>query len=70
MEKLEAHHDTDPLECTVGFILLPLTGCWSNKEIEDLALIVGTSMDLENREVLGKSQRDKQAVSLTGIELR
>ena len=49
MEKLEAHHDTDPLECTVGFIILPLTGCWSNKEIEDLALIVGTSMDLEKQ---------------------
>ncbi|MFE0559846.1 Ger(x)C family spore germination protein [Paenibacillus sp. NPDC058910] len=31
-------------------ILLPLTGCWSNKEIEDLGLIVGTSLDLEKQE--------------------
>lgn len=30
--------------------LLPLTGCWSNKEIEDLGLIVGTSLDLEKQE--------------------
>lgn len=31
-------------------ILLSLTGCWSNKEIEDLGLIVGTSLDLEKQE--------------------
>lgn len=38
------------LSALLVFILLPLTGCWSNKEIEDLALIVGTSMDLEKQE--------------------
>lgn len=37
------------LSALLVFILLPLTGCWSNKEIEDLALIVGTSMDLEKQ---------------------
>ncbi|MCL1695100.1 Ger(x)C family spore germination protein [Lysinibacillus sp. BPa_S21] len=31
----------------LSFILLLLTGCWSSKEIEDLGLIVGTSLDLE-----------------------
>lgn len=37
------------LSALLVFIFLPLTGCWSNKEIEDLALIVGTSMDLEKQ---------------------
>ncbi|WP_083397588.1 Ger(x)C family spore germination protein [Paenibacillus sp. LC231] len=37
------------LSALLVFIILPLTGCWSNKEIEDLALIVGTSMDLEKQ---------------------
>lgn len=31
-------------------ILLPLTGCWSNKEIEELGLIAGSSLDLEKQE--------------------
>lgn len=38
------------LSALLVLILLPLTGCWSNKEIEDLGLIVGTSMDLEKQE--------------------
>ena len=29
-------------------MILPLTGCWSSKEIEDLGLIVGTALDIEN----------------------
>lgn len=37
------------LSALLVFIHLPLTGCWSNKEIEDLGLIVGTSMDLEKQ---------------------
>lgn len=38
------------LSALLVLILLPLTGCWSNKEIEDLGLIVGTSLDLEKQE--------------------
>lgn len=30
--------------------LLSLTGCWSSKEIEDLGLVVGTSLDLDTQE--------------------
>ncbi len=29
-------------------MILLLTGCWSSKEIEDLGLIVGTALDIEN----------------------
>ncbi|MGE7823111.1 Ger(x)C family spore germination protein [Paenibacillus sp. NPDC093718] len=38
------------LSALLLLILLPLAGCWSNKEIEDLGLIVGTSLDLEKQE--------------------
>ncbi|GIO96183.1 germination protein BC [Paenibacillus lautus] len=38
------------LSALLILILLPLTGCWSNKEIEDLGLVVGTSLDLEKQE--------------------
>lgn len=31
-------------------ILLPLAGCWSSKEIENLGFIVGTSLDLEKKD--------------------
>ncbi|PJN56286.1 Spore germination protein B3 precursor [Paenibacillus sp. GM2FR] len=37
------------LSALLILILLPLTGCWSKKEIEDLGLIVGTSLDLEKQ---------------------
>lgn len=30
----------------LSVIILPLSGCWSNKEIEDLGLVAGTSLDL------------------------
>ncbi|WP_181469729.1 Ger(x)C family spore germination protein [Paenibacillus sp. MDMC362] len=37
------------LSALLVIMFLPLTGCWSKKEIEDLGLIVGTSMDLEKQ---------------------
>lgn len=37
------------LNALLVLILLSLPGCWSNKEIEDLGLIVGTSLDLEKQ---------------------
>ncbi|WP_155591816.1 Ger(x)C family spore germination protein [Lysinibacillus cavernae] len=39
-------------------VSLPLTGCWSSKEIEDLGLIVGTSLDLETGDVSSEEQQD------------
>ncbi|PKU52215.1 MULTISPECIES: Ger(x)C family spore germination protein [Lysinibacillus] len=43
------------LVITVSFLL---TGCWSSKEIEDLGLIVGTSLDLETGDVSSEEQQD------------
>ncbi len=43
------------LVMTVPFFL---TGCWSSKEIEDLGLIVGTSLDLETGDVSSEEQQD------------
>ncbi|MEK4171788.1 Ger(x)C family spore germination protein [Lysinibacillus sp. FSL L8-0312] len=40
---------------TVSFLL---TGCWSSKEIEDLGIIVGTSLDLETGDVSSEEQQD------------
>jgi len=39
------------LLCTLAILsLLPLAGCWSSKEIEDLGFIVGTSLDLGKKD--------------------
>ncbi|WP_141904995.1 Ger(x)C family spore germination protein [Lysinibacillus sp. Y5S-8] len=40
---------------TISFLL---TGCWSSKEIEDLGIIVGTSLDLETGDVSSEEQQD------------
>ena len=42
----------------VAMVTLLLTGCWSSKEIEDLGLIVGTSLDLETGDVSSEEQQD------------
>lgn len=56
----------------LSFILLLLTGCWSSKEIEDLGLIVGTSLDLEtdsnSREALEEQEArnsNKELITIT-----
>lgn len=56
----------------LSFILLLLTGCWSSKEIEDLGLIVGTSLDLEtdtnSREELEEQEArnsNKELITIT-----
>lgn len=60
------------LSALLVLTLLPLTGCWSNKEIEDLGLIVGTSLDLEKQEASreesagqagGPPQRDRITIT-------
>ncbi|RJE83876.1 Ger(x)C family spore germination protein [Paenibacillus sp. 1011MAR3C5] len=39
------------LLCTLAILIfLPLAGCWSSKEIENLGIIVGTSLDLEKKD--------------------
>ncbi|WP_165867419.1 Ger(x)C family spore germination protein [Paenibacillus pinisoli] len=39
------------LLCSLSIlILLPLAGCWSSKEIENLGFIVGTALDLEKKD--------------------
>lgn len=42
----------------VMMVALLLTGCWSSKEIEDLGLIVGTSLDLETGDVTSEEQQE------------
>lgn len=56
----------------LSFILLLLTGCWSSKDIEDLGLIVGTSLDLEtdsnSREALEEQEArnsNKELITIT-----
>lgn len=41
----------------VMIVSLLLTGCWSSKEIEDLGLIVGTSLDLATEEATTEEQK-------------
>lgn len=35
---------------SLTLVIITLTGCWSSKEIEDLGLIIGTAIDLENED--------------------
>jgi len=42
----------------VIMVSLLLSGCWSSKEIEDLGLIVGTSLDLETGAISSEEQRE------------
>jgi len=56
----------------LSLILLLLTGCWSSKEIEDLGLVVGTSLDLEtdssSREALEEQEArnsNKELITIT-----
>lgn len=44
----------------VIMVALLLTGCWSSKEIEDLGLIVGTSLDLETGDVTSEEHQEAQ----------
>lgn len=50
-------------------IILPLTGCWSSQEIEDLGLIVGTALDLESGGSTWEDQEteysDRQLITIT-----
>jgi len=52
----------------LSLILLLLTGCWSSKEIEDLGLIVGTSLDLE-RDSTSRVETEGQEASYSSKEL-
>jgi spore germination protein len=45
--KLSHHNVRFFLVSLIFLILLPLSGCWSSKEIESLGLVAGTAMDLE-----------------------
>ncbi|HBS45520.1 MAG TPA: spore gernimation protein GerC [Paenibacillus sp.] len=45
--KLSHHNVRLFLVPLIFLILLPLSGCWSSKEIESLGLVAGTAMDLE-----------------------
>ncbi|MFJ7184324.1 Ger(x)C family spore germination protein [Lysinibacillus xylanilyticus] len=52
----------------LSLILLLLTGCWSSKEIEDLGLVVGTSLDLE-RDSTARVESEGQEDSYSSKEL-
>jgi len=46
-------------------VSLLLTGCWSSKEIEDLGLIVGTSLDLATGEATTEEQTEAKYANRT-----
>lgn len=52
--KLSHHNARFFLVSLIFLILLPLSGCWSSKEIESLGLVAGTAMDLEKEGEVGE----------------